>query len=1351
MNKKSIIILAILAATISLAALVLTGFNGQAVTAAPSAPEAWFGAWQLSPDIPTDLLGCNAGDGLGRLSGVYSPEYNRIFFLGGRCETDTITTGAVFFFDLNDRTYYDTGVEMPVPVSNYQLAVIEDDGTGNGPGYYIAGGRLANGVQTNATQVYYPDENTAVQILTDPFPPGGGAVRTPGGVVGVNNKMYAFGGFDGAVTYDETYVYDPMAAAGSRWTNLGHDLPTARSYISTVAVGNQIYAMGGDEFTGGSLVPLNDTLVLDLDNLAAGWQDDLMADMPAVNGDAPAVYVDEGYLGGDAGGIFVIGGSWPAPGPYRWVFRYDIATDTWDDTFPELAVPDPATGRRNQAAVYVPVLETAGLGDGQPGIWTFGGYDGSGTNAMTNTSEYFSIDVNAVLVLPYTIEQTGVPGTMVTHDMVVLNLSVITDTYDLSYTSDVTWTVDLPATVGPVGIGAEGPFSMDVFIPESLDCGVTGVFTVTATSQVAPLTDSQAVRVRSACGVGGMVTDATTGEPVENSYVWIQNTIDGLDVYFDAYTDADGNYTILDIPLGDYYMGASAKFHQPSFYSAGWPDGATQVTIDANGAAADFVLVSSQMEWSPGGFDVALSSGEQTQETLTISNTGTGPLWYFISAVEGDHEIRPSDAALPVEGMPRVDPQLAADMTASADGTADFVVVLDNQADLSAAYIIKDWHARGEYVYNTLRQHAQLTQANMRQYLDGQAVDYTPLYIINGIIVRGGDQTLVNALAARPDVAQIVANHRIAVEEPVLAPPEAAAPDAIEWNITKVKAPNVWNEYGVTGEGTVVAEIDTGTQWDHPALINQYRGWDGTAADHNYNWFDPYGQSPDEPNDEGQHGTHVMGTMVGDDGAANQIGMAPGAKWISCKGGDDVSGYLLTNELLQCAEWILAPWDLAGDNSDANPDMRPHVVNNSWGGGNGDYWFTGAIDAWRAAGIFPQFSNGNSGPACSTAGSPGDNWNAFSAGATTTTDAIASFSSRGPSANHGYLKPDISAPGASIRSSIPGGIYQGGWSGTSMASPHVAGAIALLWSSNPELIGQIELSGWLLQQTATPLTTNEGSGGDGPAHVPNNTFGYGRLDIYAAVTAARSGGVTAEWLTAAPWGGEVLPGESADVTLNFDATLLNGTYTAILWLVADDPYNNDVRLPVQLSVTADPPVAGFTSDSPVFLSDPMVFTNTTTGSEPISYLWDFGDTFTSTLTSPTHTYAAVGDYTVVLTATNFLDSDVFSATVSILQPELPVAEFESNSPITFGETAVFTNTSTGDGALAFLWDFGDFITTTLESPMHIYEVAGTYTVTLSVTSPYGVDAVAHPFVVQVAAPPEHKLFLPVVMDMKTEE
>lgn len=1215
---------------VALSLLVLPGLGMRAGAAETDAVlGTWYGAWQMGPTIDGAVLGCNPGDGVARHTGVYYAPDNRVYFLGARCETDTITSGAVFYFDLDTRVYGVTGASMPVPVSNYQAVIVSDDGQGKGPGLYIVGGREASGAQTTAVQVYYPEDNSTANITTDPYSTAD--PRSPGAVVSANDQIFAIGGFDGVGMYDDTQIYDPLAAPGDRWSDSGVLLPSGRSYIAAVAVGNLIYLMGGDEYISASLVPTAQTLVLDTTNVAAGWQDSLMADMPYANGDAPAVYVDEGYLGGDAGGIFVIGGYWPSPGPYRWVFRYDIASDTWD-SFPSLAIPSPATGRRNMAAAYVstPINSITGLGDGSTGIWVFGGFDGTAANAMTGSSEFFSLEDNPILLLPESMSETTIPGGTATHAFNLLNLTESSDSFDLSYTSASTWDVVLPASIGPILPGEAGSFDMVVTIPADQDCPDSADFTVTATSQSDPLiSDAEEVSVDVVCYVDGVVTDATTGLPIENAYVFIQNTADGLDEYFDAHTDADGYYLITGPGMGDYFMGSSAENHQASFYPLSWPEGAANVTFVDSPMTQDFSLLSSLMDWSPTVFDIEINPGTTQQQTLTISNDGTGPLYFFLTPLADTVPSPPPAASqMPVEGLPRVDPQLLSNLENSPDGTADFVVVLKSQADLSGAQNIPDWKARGVYVYNQLKSHAELTQVGVRRMIQTSGVSYHPVSVINALIIHGGDLELVNSLAARGDVAQIVANRQIAVEEP-LADVTILSPDAIEWNIKMVGADTVWDDFGITGEGIVVAEIDTGTQWDHPALINQYRGWDGSTADHNYNWYDPYGQSPDVPNDAYGHGTHVMGTMVGDDGFSHQIGMAPGAQWISCDGTDDISGYLLTDELLQCADWILAPTDLAGLNPD--PSMRPHVVNNSWGGGQNDYWYSGVIDSWRAAGIFPMFSNGNEGPSCSTAGSPGDNWNAFSAGASDADDLIVDFSSRGPALLTGYLKPDITAPGGSVESSVPTDAYAI-YSGTSMASPHVAGAIALLWSANPALVGQVDLSGWLLQQSAEPKYTDEGCGGDLPTDLPNNTWGYGRLDAYAAVNLALAGGFHPEWLMVSPLTGVVPAGGSQDVTLTFSATVdMTGQYGATLWLVADDPENSDVRIPVTMMITQKP-IAEFTSNSPILLGETAVFTNTSTGLDELTYLWDFGDGITSTLESPTHTYTTAATYNVTLTA-----------------------------------------------------------------------------------------------------------------------
>jgi subtilisin family serine protease len=578
-------------------------------------------------------------------------------------------------------------------------------------------------------------------------------------------------------------------------------------------------------------------------------------------------------------------------------------------------------------------------------------------------------------------------------------------------------------------------------------------------------------------------------------------------------------------------------------------------------------LVASSIDWNPQSINVNLLPGHTLVDTLVIQNEGSGPYYFNVNLVNPEP---PMGEALAVPGLPRVDGQIFSDI--AVDGAADFVVVLNSQADVSFAYGIQDWNARGKAVYDRLSSHANMTQTSLRNFLSKQGVDYQPMYIINAIIVHSGTTALVNELAARPDVLQLVANHKIAVEdqstsylESLLKP--VTVPAAVEWGIQHIKADQVWSTYGVTGEGVVVAEIDTGTQYNHPALVEQYRGnnGDGTFT-HDYNWYDPYFQCPGGgaiPCDGAQHGTHVMGTMVGDDGGANQIGVAPGAEWISCKGGDTVSGYLLTNELLVCAEWILAPFDLTGANP--NPAMRPNVVNNSWGGGHNDYWFTGVVAAWRAAGIFPAFSAGNSGPECSTAGSPGDNWHSFASGASDITDTISGFSSRGPALYTGFLKPQITSPGVNIRSSLPGNGY-GSMSGTSMASPHTAGAVALLYSAAPELVGQVDLTAWVLEQTALPKYTTEGCGGDLPDTYPNNTYGYGLLNILGAVDLAVNTSLTPNWVSVTPQGGVINPGEVGTIDLLFTAPDYLDTLTATLWLVGDDPTNPEIRIPITMNV-----------------------------------------------------------------------------------------------------------------------------------------------------------------------------------------
>jgi subtilisin family serine protease len=437
----------------------------------------------------------------------------------------------------------------------------------------------------------------------------------------------------------------------------------------------------------------------------------------------------------------------------------------------------------------------------------------------------------------------------------------------------------------------------------------------------------------------------------------------------------------------------------------------------------------------------------------------------------------PAAAQQPVH---KIDPDLME--TLGADQSAPFFVLFKERALLDAFARLPARSQRARGVVQKLRQTASLSQLAARRILDRQRVKYESFWVSNTIYVHSGNLALARTLALLPGVTAIK-------KEPVFAIPAAttSATAAAQWNIAQIRADRVWPT--TRGEGIVVAGIDTGVLYTHSALVNHYRGNTGAGFTHAGNWLDPRGICT-APCDGYDHGTHTMGTMVGDDGGANAIGVAPGAKWIACKG-CSTSTQCTGSMLMACAQWVMDP---LGDGSGA---QEPDIVNNSWSGASGDNWFLSFVTSWRAVGIFPAFSAGNGGPACSTVGSPADYPNSVAAGATDANDRVASFSARGPSV-FGVVKPDLTAPGVSIRSStaITTGSY-GVLSGTSMASPHVAGTVALLWAANPSLKGNIEGTEQVLGHSAMPLASSEPCGGTA-YQVPGNVYGSGRVDALAA-------------------------------------------------------------------------------------------------------------------------------------------------------------------------------------------------------------------------------------------------------------
>jgi len=389
-------------------------------------------------------------------------------------------------------------------------------------------------------------------------------------------------------------------------------------------------------------------------------------------------------------------------------------------------------------------------------------------------------------------------------------------------------------------------------------------------------------------------------------------------------------------------------------------------------------------------------------------------------------------------------------------------VVLKDQASLeglpTTTGLGEGRDRRVEAVYRRLVDHANQSQTPLRRDLDRLHLKYTPYYLVNAILVSGGPE--VRAwLQTRSDVDRVLLDQRL---RPLPRPLSVSRGDITEppstpqWNLQMVGAPQVWPE--ARGAGIVVGTSDSGVDGTHPALQPGYRGGDDS-------WYDPWNDST-TPVDHGGHGTHTLATAVG----REQVGVAPSAQWIGCVNLDRDMGS--PSFYLDCMQFMLAPFPHGGDPfRDGRPARAPHVLTNSWGcppmeGCDGTV-LRPATDALAAAGIAFVAAAGNAGSRCgSITDPPATDPSAFTVAAVNEQRQVTSFSSRGEPASG---KPNIAAPGEHILSALPGNTY-GYLDGTSMATPHVAGVVALLWSAHPELVGDLEGTYHLLQSAATPIS-----------------------------------------------------------------------------------------------------------------------------------------------------------------------------------------------------------------------------------------------------------------------------------------
>jgi len=420
-----------------------------------------------------------------------------------------------------------------------------------------------------------------------------------------------------------------------------------------------------------------------------------------------------------------------------------------------------------------------------------------------------------------------------------------------------------------------------------------------------------------------------------------------------------------------------------------------------------------------------------------------------------------------------VGPDLAATVAGAApDAEIAVLVTLRRQVDA------EDFAGRPQALLAALRRTAAATQADVVDIVDDQPVKR--FWLINAIAVHATPAEIAE-LDADPGVERVDADVPVRIDQTASQVVDSF-PDPGEgnWGLAAIRAPEVWRATGLTGQGVVVGSIDTGVNAAHRELAGKVAGW----RDFVNNRPAPY--------DDNGHGTHTIGTMIGGSQGGAAVGVAPGARVIVAKA-IGASGVGPGSALIAAAQWMTDP-----DGDPATAD-QPVAVNNSWSAEDAnDPWFRSIIRRWVELGITPVFAAGNTGPDASTVGSPAGYPEVLAVGAVNEKDGVASFSSRGPvhwlnldgsgpASGTVITKPDVSAPGVNITSSTGDGYLA--FSGTSMASPHVAGVIALMAQANPQARGAAAAE--IIRSSAVDL------GAPGP----DQRSGSGRLDAVRAVQA----------------------------------------------------------------------------------------------------------------------------------------------------------------------------------------------------------------------------------------------------------
>jgi len=445
-----------------------------------------------------------------------------------------------------------------------------------------------------------------------------------------------------------------------------------------------------------------------------------------------------------------------------------------------------------------------------------------------------------------------------------------------------------------------------------------------------------------------------------------------------------------------------------------------------------------------------------------------------------------------------ITPELAAELAVRApDEDVSVIVTLADKVD-RRLFKQADRSRRNTRLVRALKEKAAVTQGVHRAFLQNRgARRLRELWAINGIAVTV-NASAIHPLASRPGIESIRLDSTL--QAPTTSYGSAAPP---EWNLNVVRAPELWS-LGYSGSGVVVANMDTGVDVSHPDLAAKWRGGGNSWYDSTKDPTKEFPTPDDMPYDPDGHGTQTMAIMVGGAAGDTAIGVAPDARWIAVKMYDD-EGKATLSGIHLAFQWLLDP--------DGDPDTldAPDVVNASWGlvgsAGQCITEFSTDIDLLKTAGIAVAFSAGNDGPAPYTSISPANNPQGFGVGAVDAALAMASFSSRGPSACDGSIYPKLSAPGFSIKTAdlSLGGLPLYAWvSGTSYAAPHVAGTMALLAGAFPQAsVSELEAA----------LT---GSAQDMDIAGADDSYGYGIADVLAAYQFLLAGAGSRPAITSTP-------------------------------------------------------------------------------------------------------------------------------------------------------------------------------------------------------------------------------------------